>query len=91
MAGKTGVLLSGSARVPPAVTWVRASITDFSTTRLPEARAVMRRPSRIGTPEAMRVPSVRVKRATAILRMSMPTTGTFNMKVSMTMLPLSVP
>ena len=44
----------------------------------------------MGTPEEIRVPSVRVKRATATLRISMPTTGTFSRKVSMTMLPWSV-
>ena len=47
-------------------------------------------PSRIGTPEEIRVPRVRVKRATAILRISMPTTGTFSRKVSIAMLPWSV-
>jgi hypothetical protein len=40
-------------------------MTVRSTTRLPAERAVMSRPSRIGTPEEMSVPSVRVKRATA--------------------------
>ena len=84
------MLLSGSASVPPAVTCWRACMTAFSTTRLPAARAVMSRPSRIGTPDEISVPSVRVKRATATLRISMPTTGTLSRKVSMAMLPWSV-
>ena len=41
-------------------------------TRLPEARAVMSSAWRIGTPEAVRVPRVRAKRATAILRTMSP-------------------
>src|SRR5438034_10090318 len=82
--GKTGVAFSGSDSVPPAVTCWRACITAFSTTRLPAERAVMSRPSRMGTPEEIRVPSVRVKRATATLRISMPMTGTFSAKVSIT-------
>ena len=40
----------------------------FWITALPEVRAVIDRPSRIGTPEVISVPSVRVKRATAILQ-----------------------
>ena len=42
----------------------------LSTTALPEVRAVMSKPSRMGTPLEIKVPSVRVKRATAIFRIS---------------------
>jgi hypothetical protein len=41
-------------------------------------RAVMSRPSRMGTPDAISVESVRQKRATAILRRMMPRTGSFS-------------
>ena len=44
----------------------------FSITALPEVRAVMSKPSRMGTPLEINVPSVRVKRATAIFLISMP-------------------
>ena len=54
----------------------------LSTTALPEVRAVMSKPSRIGTPLEISVPSVRVKRATAILRISIPISGSFNRMVS---------
>src|SRR5207249_3093251 len=80
----------GSASVRPAVTAARADMTAFSTTRLPAERAVMRKPSRIGTPDEISVPRVRVKRATATFRMSMPTIGTFNKSASITWLPWSV-
>ena len=45
---------------------------------LPAVRAVISRPERIGTPEAISVPSVRVKRATAPLRSTSPSTGIFS-------------
>ena len=55
--------------VLPSVTDGRGTaMTAFSTTLLPAVLAVISRPSRMGTPDATRVPSVRVKRATAILR-----------------------
>ena len=59
-------------------------------TALPAVRAVMSRPSRIGTPEEINVPSVRVNRATAILRSSMPISGSFSKRASMTNAALSV-
>ena len=42
---------------------------------LPDARPTMFIESRIGTPEPNKVPSVRVKRATAIFRITGPVTG----------------
>ena len=90
IAGKTGVLRSGSASVRPVVTAVRAFMTAASTTRLPADRAVMSNPSRIGTPDARSVPMVRVKRATATFLISVPMTGTFRRIRSMTLLPWSV-
>src|SRR5947209_12789120 len=65
MGGNTPEALRGSASVLPAVTAARHWSTAFSTTLFPAVRAVMRRPSRMGTPEETRVPRVRVKRATA--------------------------
>ena len=90
MGGNTVLPRSGSESVRPEVTAVRAVITSRSTTRLPAERAVMSSPSRIGTPEEISVPSVRVNRATATLRMSMPTTGIFRRNASITLLPWSV-
>ena len=59
----------------PSSTLLRTAITASSMMALPAVLAVISRPSRIGTPEAVRVPRVRQKRATAILRSSMPMTG----------------
>src|SRR5436305_1409487 len=56
--GNTVLPFSGSDSVRPEVTAVRACITVASTTRLPADRAVMRSPSRMGTPDEMSVPSV---------------------------------
>ena len=50
--------------------WDSSSITTF-----PAVRAQMSSASRIGTPDWSSVPSVRVKRATAILRKTGPITG----------------
>ena len=50
---------------------------------LPAVLAVISRPSRIGTPELISVASVRQKRATAILRMMLPSTGIFSSDLSM--------
>ena len=69
---------------------VRAIMMACSTTRLPPVRAVMASASRIGTPDEMRVPRVRVKRATEDLRMRSPKTGTFSRSRSMIIRPLSV-
>ena len=88
--GNTVLPFSGSDSVRPVVTAARACITVASTTRLPADRAVMSSPSRIGTPDEMSVPSVRVNRATATLRISIPMTGTFKRNASMTLLPWSV-
>ena len=63
-------------------------MTDFSTTRLPEARAVIISPSRMGTPDEIRVPSVRVKRATATLRITGPKIGIFKKTLSQIRRPL---
>ena len=57
---------------------------------LPAVLAVMSRPSRIGTPDAISVDSVRQNRATAILRMIGPSIGSFSTMPSMTRRPLSV-
>ena len=69
---------------------VLPSSTDFrvfrmasSTMALPEVRAVMSRPSRMGTPEETSVASVRQKRATAIFLRTRPKTGDFRRSLSM--------
>ena len=90
MGGKTPEIFSGSASVLPSVTEARHWSTAFSTTLLPAVVAVMRSPSRIGTPDCTRVPSVRVKRATATFRRRRPKTGTFSNRASMVDLPFSV-
>ena len=61
-----------------------------STTALPAVRAVMSRPSRIGTPEEVSVPSVRQNRATAIFRSRIPMTGALSSALSITCRPWSV-
>ena len=65
--------LQKSAVFPPMV---------ISMIALPAVLAVISRPSRMGTPEAVKVARVRQKRATAILRSSMPMIGTFSMAPS---------
>ena len=50
---------------------------------LPAVFAVMSRPSRIGTPEASSVDSVRQNRATATLRRMLPRIGSFSTIASM--------
>ena len=90
MGGNTPEALRGSASVLPAVTAARHWSTAFSTTLFPAVRAVMRRPSRMGTPEETRVPRVRVKRATATLRIRVPITGTLRRSASMVACPFSV-
>ena len=81
---------SGSAMVLPWLMLSRVAMTAFSTTRLPAVRAVISKPERIGTPLEMSVPSVRVKRATAPLRITVPSTGIFKSRRSMTRRPASV-
>ncbi len=60
-------------------------------TAFPAVRAVMSRPSRMGTPLEISVPSVRVKRATAIFRSRSPISGNFSSVRSMAMRPTGVP
>src|SRR5205823_4942836 len=90
MGGNTLLSVSGSAIVRPLEMLVRAVKIAFSTTLLPAVRAVMLRASRIGTPDEMSVPSVRVKRATADFRMSAPKTGTLSIVRSIAKRPFSV-
>ena len=54
----------------PCSTASRDFMMAFWTTMLPAVRAVMSMPSRMGTPELVRVPRVRQNRATATLRRS---------------------
>src|ERR1700735_4871894 len=89
--GKTSVSFNGSTNERPASTAFRVWMMAFSTTALPEVRAVISNPSRIGTPLAINVPSVRVNRATAILRSNGPTSGTLSTSVSSAILPEGVP
>ena len=75
--GNTLVSLSGAAIVSPRSMLLRVTMIASSTIALPAVLAVISSPSRIGTPELIRVESVRQKRATAILRMILPSTGSF--------------
>ena len=86
--GNTSVSASGSLMVLPSSTDLRVAMIASSMIALPAVRAVICRPSRIGTPDDVSVESVRQKRATAILRMSMPRIGIFNTVPSITRLPL---
>ncbi len=70
--------------VLPSSTLLRTAMMASSTMALPAVLAVISRPSRIGTPEAVRVESVRQKRATAILRSSMPMIGSLSSRPSIT-------
>ena len=60
----------------------------FSTTLLPAVLATTSSASRIGTPEEISVPSVRVKRATATLRMTGPKIGVRMVNASQCCRPL---
>ena len=73
--------------VRPSSMALRTFISASSSTALPEVRAVMARPSRMGTPEVIRVPRVRVKRATAIFLSSIPMTGACNRILSVAYRP----
>ena len=69
---------SGSAMLLPTLIldgkcWMPASITT-----MPAVRAQMASASRMGTPDCSSVPSVRVKRATAILRSTGPMMGSLS-------------
>ncbi len=59
----------------PSAILPRANMMASSTMTLPAVLATISRASRMGTPDESSVPRVRVKRATAILRMTMPMTG----------------
>ncbi len=73
--GNTPVSISGSAIVRPSRTFSAVSWIADSTITLPDAFPTMSIASRMGTPEPSRVPSVRVKRATAIFRITGPMMG----------------
>ena len=90
MGGKTPVRFMGSEIDFPSAIARRLWSTASWTTRLPAVLAVISRPSRIVTPELIIVPSVRVKRATAVLRVRLPMTGTRRVKASKRSRPLGV-
>src|SRR5260370_32581735 len=73
--GNTFDLASGAAIVSPPAIEARDSMTALWITMFPAVRAVISRPSRIDTPDEIRVPSVRVKRDTAALRSTSPRMG----------------
>ena len=89
--GKTPVSRSGSTIVRPVSMALRTLKMAFSTTALPEVRAVMSMASSMGTPLVISVPSVRVKRATAIFLIKFPSTGSFRIRVSTVIRPPGVP
>jgi hypothetical protein len=70
--------------VSPRSMLLRTFCTASSMIALPAVRAVMSRPSRIGTPEASSVDSVRQNRATATLRMMLPRIGILSTVASIT-------
>ena len=74
---------------PPAID-ARDSITASWMTRLPAVLAVISRPSRMLTPDEISVPSVRVKRDTADLRTTSPSTGALSIRPSMVFWPAVV-
>ena len=85
--GKTFDFCSGCAMVSPPAIEERDCMIASWMTRLPAVLAVISRPSRMLTPELIRVPSVRVKRDTADLRSTSPSTGIFSMRRSITSFP----
>ena len=80
----------GPAIVSPPAIEARLPITASWMTRLPAVFAVISSPSRIDTPDATSVPSVRVKRATAALRCRSPRIGIASSSLSSISCPLSV-
>ena len=74
---------------PPAID-VRDSMMASEITRLPAVFAVISSPSRIETPDPIRVPNVRVNRETADLRSTSPSTGILSISLSIASLPLLV-
>ena len=89
--GNTLVSFSGAAIVSPRSMLLRVVKMASSMTALPDVRAVMSSASRIDTPEASRVDSVRQNRATAILRIRLPSTGSFSVTASIALRPPRVP
>ena len=85
--GNTLVFSSGADTVSPRSMLSRVTMIASSTMALPAVRAVISRPSRIGTPEAISVDSVRQNRATAILRRIMPRIGSRSRMLSMVRRP----
>src|SRR5258708_36921320 len=63
MPGKTVDSFKGSVSDLPSSRDLRTWNSAFSTTALPDVLAVISNPSRIGTPEEIKVPSVRVNRS----------------------------
>jgi len=90
MGGNTLDRSSGAAMVSPPAIEARDSMTASCTTRLPAVLAVISRPSRMLTPDEISVPSVRVKRDTADLRTTSPSTGAFSIRLSMVFWPAVV-
>ena len=90
MGGNTPLAASGSVSVFPSLMVWREARTAFSTTLLPAVLPVMNKASRTGTPDESRVLSVRVKRATAALRMMSPKIGSLSIRPSIANRPFSV-
>ena len=74
----------------PSEMRARAYMMASSMITLPAVLATISSASRMGTPEASSVPSVRVKRATAIFRSTGPMTGSFSRILWMSRLPFGV-
>src|SRR6266516_1708669 len=91
MPGNTSASFKGSVSDLPSSSDFLTCCKAFSTTALPAVLAVMSRPSRMGTPLEISVPSVRVKRATPIFLIRMPTIGSFRTMVSSMNRPCRVP
>jgi hypothetical protein len=85
--GNTWLFASGAAIVSPPAMLARDCRIASWITRFPAVRAVISSPSRMLTPEPISVPSVRVKRDTAALRSTSPSTGIFSSSRSITSLP----
>ena len=88
--GNTLDLASGAEIVSPPAIEARDSITALWITMLPAVRAVISRPSRMDTPDEIRVPSVRVNRDTADLRSTSPSTGSLRSRESICRRPAAV-
>src|SRR5437867_9222889 len=90
MLGNTPDSFNGSTIVRPSEIAFFTLRIASSIIALPDVRAVMSRQSKIGTPLAISVAIVCVKRATAIFRNSGPNTGAFNIKPSAVYRPFGV-